>query len=89
LTGKIEASSKIAVNASNKVKLLEETVRKLSSIVGNLKKKEWCDQGPDIYLEVDVEHKIESTNIKSILKQHMSPNLHPRLLNHKFSNLQN
>jgi len=40
LTGKIEASSKIAVNASNKVKLLEETVRKLSSIVGNLKKKE-------------------------------------------------
>ena len=40
LTGKIESSSKIAVNASNKVKLLEETVRKLSSIVGNLKKKE-------------------------------------------------
>ena len=40
LTGEIEAGSKIAINASNNVKLLEETVRKLSSVVGNLKKKE-------------------------------------------------
>ena len=40
LMGKVEATSKIAVNISNKVKLLEETVRKLSSLVGNLKKKD-------------------------------------------------
>jgi len=40
LTGKVEATSKTALNVSNKFKLLEETVRKLSSLVGNRKKKD-------------------------------------------------
>jgi len=40
LTGKFEAMSKIAIKASNKVKLLDEAVQKLSSQIGQLKKKE-------------------------------------------------
>ena len=40
LTRKFEATSKIAVNSSNKVKVLEETVCKLSSAIGQLKKKD-------------------------------------------------
>ena len=40
LNGKFESTSKIAVNASNKAKAVEETVKKMQSIVGNLKRKE-------------------------------------------------
>ena len=40
LNGKFESTSKIAVNASNKAKAVEETVKKMQSIVGNLKKKD-------------------------------------------------
>ena len=37
LTAKFEATSEIAVKSSNKAKLLEETVRKISSAIGQLK----------------------------------------------------
>ena len=40
LTDKFESTSKIAVNASNKAKTVEETLKKIQAQVGNLKKKE-------------------------------------------------
>jgi len=40
LTGKFESTSKIAVNASNKAKTVEETLKKVQAQVANLKKKE-------------------------------------------------
>ena len=40
LNGKFESMSKIAVNASKKAKAVEETVKKMQSLVRNLKKKE-------------------------------------------------
>jgi len=40
LNNKFESTSKIAVNASNKAKTVEETLKKIQTQVGNLKKKE-------------------------------------------------
>ena len=40
LNRKFEFTSKIAINASNKAKAVEETVKKMQSLVRNLKKKE-------------------------------------------------
>jgi len=40
LNGKFESTSKIAENASNKAKAVEETLKKIQSLVGNLNKKE-------------------------------------------------
>ena len=63
LTWKFEATSNIAVNSSNKVMLLEETVRKLSSAIEQLKKKDWFEWDPEVPTALE----LVSTKTRAIL----------------------
>jgi len=57
LTGKFESTSKIAVNASNKAKTVEETLKKVQAQVANLKKKEWVKRDT-VPIMVPIVHEI-------------------------------